>query len=312
MITDNKTIHNAVMVREVLTALHPHPEGRYLDATLGGATHSLEILKSSTPTGQLLSLDVDPAALARGKRLAKEFGSRWKVMESNFRHIREIAKKTKLIPFDGILFDLGFSSDQLVDPSKGLSFQEDGPLDMRLGPKGNEDGLTAAEIVNSWTKGDITKCLKNFGEESYASRIAEAIITRRKKQKFTNTKDLASVVADSAPRQNIRGRLHPATKTFQALRIAVNDELESLRVALNAAWEILAPCGAMAVISFHSLEDRIVKQTFKSFTDAEVSKKPILPSQKEIKHNPRARSAKLRIARKQTQNNLCPEHTLLL
>jgi 16S rRNA (cytosine1402-N4)-methyltransferase len=308
----NKSIHDAVMVREVLTALHPHPDGHYLDATLGGATHSMEILKASKPDGKLLSLDVDPNALARGKRLQKEFGKRWRITESNFRHIRDAATASKLIPFDGILFDLGFSSDQLADLSKGLSFQEDGPLDMRLGPKGNDDGLTAAEIVNSWPKSDLIKCIKNFGEESYAARIADAIIIRRKKQKFETTKDLASVIETVVPRQNQRGHLHPATKTFQALRIAVNDELESLRVALNEAWEILAPCGAIAVISFHSLEDRIVKQTFKSFEGAEVSKKPLLPSQDEIKQNPRARSAKLRIARKQTQNNLCPEVTLLL
>ncbi|MBD3281281.1 16S rRNA (cytosine(1402)-N(4))-methyltransferase RsmH [Candidatus Uhrbacteria bacterium] len=308
----NKSIHNAVMVREVLTALHPHPEGRYLDATLGGATHSLEILKASAPTGQLLSLDVDPTALARGKRLKKEIGPRWRIMESNFRHIRDAAEKSKMIPFDGIVFDLGISSDQLANPSKGLSFQEDGPLDMRLGPKANQDALTAADIVNSWNKSDLTKCLKNFGEERFAARIADAIISRRRIQKITKTKDLASVVASVVPRQNQRMRLHPATKTFQALRIAVNDELESLRVALNAAWEILAPCGAIAVISFHSLEDRIVKQTFKSFADAEVSKKPILPSSQEIKQNPRARSAKLRIAYKQNQNKLCPEVTLLL
>jgi 16S rRNA (cytosine1402-N4)-methyltransferase len=308
----NKTIHNAVMVREVLTALHPHPGGHYLDATLGGATHSVEILKASAPNGKLLSLDVDPNALARGKRLQKEFGKRWRISESNFRHIRDVATASSLIPFDGILFDLGFSSDQLADLSKGLSFQEDGPLDMRLGPKGNEDGLTAAEIVNSWPKSDLIKLIKNFGEERFAARIADAIVKRRKIQKITKTKDLASVIAEAVPRQNQQGRLHPATKTFQALRIAVNDELESLRVALNEAWEILAPCGAIAVISFHSLEDRIVKQTFKSFKDAEVSKKPIPPSQTEINKNPRARSAKLRIACKQIPNNICPERTLLL
>ncbi len=308
----NKTIHNAVMVREVLTALHPHPGGHYLDATLGGATHSVEILKASNPDGKLISLDVDPNALARGKNLQKEFGKRWMVTDSNFRHIRDAATASKLIPFDGILFDLGFSSDQLADLSKGLSFQEDGPLDMRLGPKGNEDGLTAEDIVNSWSKGDLIKCIRNFGEERFASRIAEAIVTRRKLQKITKTKDLASVIEKAVPRQNQRGRLHPATKTFQALRIAVNDELESLRVALSEAWEILAPCGAIAVISFHSLEDRIVKQTFKSFEGATVSKKPICPSETEINKNPRARSAKLRIACKQTQTNICPERTLLL
>lgn len=311
MTKEQNTIHTAVMVREVLQALHPHPGARYLDATLGGATHSVEILKASKPDGKLLSLDVDPAALKRGRKKQNEFKNRWIIAESNFRNLKQAAEASGLIPFDGILFDLGISSDQLADPSKGLSFQEDGPLDMRLGPKANEDALTAADIVNSWTKSDLIKCLKNFGEERFALRIAEAIIARRKKQKIIKTKDLASVVAGAVPK--IPGqRLHPATKTFQALRIAVNDELESLRLGLQDAWSILAPCGAIAVISFHSLEDRIVKQTFKNLKNAEVSKKPILPSENEIKQNPRARSAKLRVARKQTQNNLCPERTLLL
>jgi 16S rRNA (cytosine1402-N4)-methyltransferase len=184
---------------------------------------------------------------------------------------------------------------------------------MRLCPNANEDDLTAMQIVNSWPKNDLIKCLRNFGEERFASRIAEAIVTRRKIKPFERTLDLASVVTEAVPRLNGRTHLHPATKTFQALRIAVNDELESLRVALQNAWEILAPCGAIAVISFHSLEDRIVKQTFKKYPEATITKKPLLPSKTEINQNPRARSAKLRVARKQTQNDkLCPEHMLLL
>ncbi|MFZ6015241.1 MAG: 16S rRNA (cytosine(1402)-N(4))-methyltransferase RsmH [Patescibacteria group bacterium] len=311
----NKSIHEAVMVREVLTALHPHPKGHYLDATLGGATHSQEILKASAPDGKLLSLDIDPAALERARSIAKPFGPRWQIMESNFRELKSAAAESGLAPFDGILFDLGLSSDELADPLKGLSFQEDGPLDMRLGPKANEDGLTAADIVNSWPKTDLVKCLKYFGEESFASRIADAIISRRKKQKFQTTLDLALVISSAVPRQNQRGRLHPATKSFQALRIAVNDEVESLKIALDDAWGVLAPGGILAVIAFHSIEDRIVKNKFKSFQNAEVSKKPILPSQKEINQNPRARSAKLRLAHKypNTKNKkVCHEPTLLL
>jgi 16S rRNA (cytosine1402-N4)-methyltransferase len=315
MTTNSKSIHDAVMVREVLEALHPHPKGHYLDATLGGATHSIAILKASDFKGSLLSLDVDPVALARARKQCKEQkpAVNWQIMESNFRNIAEAAQKSNLAPFDGILFDLGVSSDELTDPLKGLSFQEDGPLDMRLGPKANEDDLTAMQIVNSWPKSDLIKCLRNFGEERFASRIAEAIVTRRKIKPFERTLDLASVVSEAVPRFNGRTHLHPATKTFQALRIAVNDELESLRVALQDAWEILAPCGAIAVISFHSLEDRIVKQTFKKYPEAIITKKPLLPSKTEINQNPRARSAKMRVARKQIQNDkLCPEHMLLL
>lgn len=315
MIKKDQTIHNAVMVREVLEALHPYPGGHYLDATLGGATHSLEILKASAPDGKLLSLDVDPVALSRARKSVKEHSGRWRILESNFRNLRQVAAKSSLTQFNGILFDLGLSSDELADPLKGLSFQEDGPLDMRLGPKANEDQLTAADIVNTWPKSDLIKCFKNFGEERFANRIAEAIVDRRKTQPFYRTLDLASVISQAVPRQIGRSHLHPATKSFQALRIAVNDELESLKIALADAWGVLAPGGTLAVISFHSLEDRIVKQTFKKFENAEVSKKPALPSQTEINQNPRARSAKLRLARKnqiQTNNKVCHEPTRLL
>ncbi len=315
MTVTNETIHTAVMVREVLDALRPHPKGHYLDATLGGATHSFAILKASDFKCSLLSLDVDPVALARARKQCQKQkpAVNWQIMESNFRNIAKVAQKSNLVPFDGILFDLGVSSDELADPLKGLSFQEDGPLDMRLGPKANEDGLTAMQIVNSWPKNDLIKCLRNFGEERFASRIAEAIVNRRKIKPFERTLDLASVVKEAVPHSSKHTRLHPATKTFQALRIAVNDELESLRIALQDAWEILAPCGVIAVISFHSLEDRIVKQTFKKYSEATITKKHLLPSKIEINQNPRARSAKLRVARKQTQNDkLCLEHMLLL
>ncbi|MBU2566231.1 16S rRNA (cytosine(1402)-N(4))-methyltransferase RsmH [Patescibacteria group bacterium] len=307
-------MHNAVMVSEVLDALQIKNGGRYIDATLGGATHSIEMLKNLGPNGRLISFDVDPLALTNARSKQKDFGNRWQIVESNFRNIEQVANESGLGPFDGILFDLGISSDQLADESKGISFQIDGPLDMRLGPNANQDGLTAATIVNRWSEKELTRLFRVYGEEKRATSIAKAIVARRRQKKFETTFDLAGLIAEKSSQTATKARIHPATKVFQALRIAVNDELESLKVALQGARKILAPNGVIVVISFHSLEDRIVKQTFKSFKDFTVSKKPILPTENEIKINPRARSAKLRVAHKNAiQNqNLCPEPTLLL
>lgn len=313
MNTQKDTIHRAVMLREAMDALSPHAGGVYLDATLGGAGHSLRILelieaRSSklVARGKLLSLDVDLVALERAEKLAKEHQGRWIIKESNFRNLKQAAKEAGIDCFDGILFDLGLSSDELEDASKGLSFQKDGPLDMRLGPKANDDDLTAADIVNRWILPELIKLLQVFGEERYAAPIARAIVARRKEKLFFTTLDLADVIKSSVPAVYRNARIHPATKTFQALRIAVNDELESLKIALVDAYDLLAPNGTLVVISFHSLEDRIVKQTFKKFQNSSVTKKPILPTEQEIKINPRSRSAKLRAANKnQIQNKLC-------
>ena len=307
------SVHRPVMLDQVIELLKPQVGGRYLDATLGGAGHSLELLKSSAPEGQVLSLDVDPKALARAKSRQPEYGSRWKIAEANFRHLRAEAEKSGWLPFDGILFDLGISSDELEDPDKGLSFQVDGPLDMRLGPKANDDGLTAGTIVNYWSQSELVKLLKIWGEERYATAIASAIFLRRKSKPFTSTLDLAGVIASVVPKSSGM-RIHPATKSFQALRIAVNDELASLRLGLTQAYECLAPNGTLVVISFHSLEDRIVKQIFKALPQADITKKPWVPKAEEIKINPRARSAKLRAATKKATPNtkLCPTPMLLL
>lgn len=303
------SLHRAVMVQEAMEAIRPRTGGRYLDATLGGGTHSEELLKLSGPDGCVLSLDVDPAALERARARQKPYGSRWRIVEANFRHLRQEAEESGWAPFDGILFDLGLSSDELSNPSKGLSFQLDGPLDMRLGPKANDDGLTAATIINRWSERELIELLRIYGEERYAARIVQAIIKRRRERKFESTLDLAQTIQEAVPaaknfdrsKTSGRGRaarIHPATKTFQALRIAVNDELSALRQALKAADAILAPQGVIAVISFHSLEDRIVKQTFKQYKNYRISKKPLRPSEGEVKNNPRARSALLRAAQK--------------
>lgn len=297
--------HIAVMTTEVMQALLPRSGGRYLDATLGGGTHSSEILERSSPDGRLISLDVDPTALARATERFASYGKRWKGVESNFRDLAKVVQVEKYGPVDGIVIDLGLSSDELLDPAKGLSFHVAGPLDMRLGPKANEEGLTAADIVNSWKEEEIARIIHEYGEERMARRIASAIAQARKMKPIVNTIELATVIRDAVPKGYERGRIHPATRTFQALRIAVNDEMDALKDAIEGARAVLAPGGVLAVISFHSLEDRIVKQAFKTADDLEpLTKRPLVPTDAELAKNPRARSAKFRAARKVEKNSL--------
>lgn len=299
------SIHEAVMSREIIELLAVRPGGRYIDATLGGGTHTTLLLEQSEPDGHVLSLDLDPKALERAAETFASYGDRWRGVETNFRSIASVAKEQGFDQCDGILFDLGLSSDELADPKRGLSFQIDGLLDMRLGLKANEDGLMAADIVNSWSLDEIEELLRVYGEERYARRIAEGIVKARRAARIIGTFDLAAVIRTSVPALYERGRIHPATRTFQALRIAVNDELGALKQALHGAREILAPHGRMAVLSFHSLEDRIVKQAFREAEDLNIlTKKPLIPSQEECLNNPRARSAKLRGAQKHTPKNL--------
>jgi 16S rRNA (cytosine1402-N4)-methyltransferase len=291
------TVHRAVLVEESMRVLDVKPGGRYLDGTLGGATHSEELLRRSAPDGRVLSLDVDPKALERAKMRLAPFGDRWIGVEENFRRLDVAAAEQGMAPLDGVLLDLGLSSDELSDPFKGLSFQQEGPLDMRLGPKANLDGLTAAEIVNSWSPADLERLLREFGEERYARRIALEIVKARKASRIVGTLDLVAVIKKAVPASYEHGRIHPATRTFQALRIAVNDELYALTEAMEAAHRVLKPGGRLAIISFHSLEDRIVKNAFRS-SDVwkAVTKKPLVPTEEEVASNPRSRSAKLRAA----------------
>jgi 16S rRNA (cytosine1402-N4)-methyltransferase len=301
------TLHVAVMTQEVMEALKPRSGGSYIDATLGGGTHTSELLSGSYPDGRVLSLDVDPKAISRSRQQFAEYEKRWVGVETNFRHIADAAKEHGFDDCQGIIIDLGFSSDELADSAKGLSFLRDGPLDMRFGPRANEDGLTAADIVNSWSYDELEHIIRELGEERFARRIADAIVTARRHARLVGTLDLASVIRSAVPRLYERGRIHPATRTFQALRMTVNDELGAIRDAIEGAKKILAQGGRIAVISFHSLEDRVVKQAFKTADDLEViTKKPKTPSQKEIEQNQRARSAKLRVAEKtesKIQNN---------
>jgi 16S rRNA (cytosine1402-N4)-methyltransferase len=291
--------HTAVLVEETMHVLDVKAGGHYLDGTLGGGTHTAELLKRSAPEGRVLSLDVDRGALERAKAQFASEGERWVGVEGNFRFLDQAARDAEFAPLDGILLDLGFSSDELADPSKGLSFLTNGPLDMRLGPKANEDGLTAADIVNSWNTEDILRVLREYGEERYAPLIAREIVSARKASRIIGTLDLVAIIKKAVPARYEHGRIHPATRTFQALRIAVNDELNTLQKAIEAAQSVLTDGGRLAIITFHSLEDRIVKNAFRSSDAWEaVTKKPILPQEDEVEHNPRSRSAKLRAATK--------------
>lgn len=273
--------------------------GRYVDGTLGGGTHTEALLQRSGPDGRVLSLDVDRDALVEARARFASYGDRWIGREENFRHLGSAVRSAAFEPVDGVLLDLGFSSDQLGNPQKGLSFLENGPLDMRLGPTSNTDGLTAADIVNTWDENDLEKMIANFGEEKFARRIAEAIVRARKASRIIGTLDLVTIVRHAVPSNYERGRIHPATRTFQALRIAVNDELEALKDAIKEAHEILKENGRLVVITFHSLEDRIVKRAFKSTTAWQtMTKKPVVPTVEEKNANPRARSAKARAANK--------------
>lgn len=293
----NQTVHIPVMLEETMLGLEIRPGGVWVDGTLGGGSHTRAMLERSSPDGIVYSFDVDPKALERAKASLKSFGERWQPVEANFRHLDDRLAERGVMSVDGILLDLGVSSDEIADPSKGLSFMTEGPLDMRLGPQANEDGLTAADIVNTWKPNEIEQMIREFGEEKFAKRIVDAIVTARKSHRITRTTELASIIRQAVPSNYERGRIHPATRTFQALRIAVNDEFETLKEAIAGSHRILKPGGRLAVITFHSLEDRIVKLAFKDSEKWEpLHKKPQEPTEEEITINPRSRSAKLRIA----------------
>ncbi len=305
-----KTKHVPVMLKEVLKYLQPKSGKIFVDATLGMGGHSKELAKK-VGKGKLISLDQDELTLRETQQNFN--GTRESVIFvcDNFRNIGQVLRNLEYDKVDGILFDLGISSWQLEHHDRGFSFMEEGPLDMRMSRDGS---LKAEDIVNSYSQKDISLILKKYGEEKNASRISRAIVRERDKRPILTTTQLADVI--KATTYGYR-KIHPATQTFQALRIAVNHELEALTMALSQAVDHLKPGGRVAVISFHSLEDRIVKETFKRFAlkcicppdfphcvcgetailDV-VTKKPVIATKTEIKTNPRARSAKLRVAEK--------------
>ncbi len=296
------SIHVAVMLEETMLGLEVKSGGIYVDATLGGGTHTEAMLRRSEPDGRVYSFDVNPKAITSARERLAQYGDRWTGIEANFRRLSDEleAKGVAAGTVDGILCDLGFSSDEMADASKGLSFQLEGPLDMRLGPKSNDDGLTASDIVNTWQPRELMTMLANFGEEKFAKRITDAILESRRVHRITRTTELASIIRQAVPPSYEQGRIHPATRTFQALRIAVNDELQALKDLISQSKKMLKPGGRLAIISFHSLEDRIVKQSFQNGEWTPLTKKPVEASPFEIEANPRSRSAKLRVAIKNT------------
>ena len=307
--------HIPVLYHDVLEGLNLRPghggrPRRYIDATVGLGGHARGILEGSAPDGRLLALDADPAALALAREHLSDFAQRVTWVCGRHTELASLARRHGFDPVDGILMDLGVSSLQLDDPSRGFSFQAEGPLDMRM----NDQGLTAHHVVNTWDEKELARIIYEYGEERHARRIARAICAHRP---LHTTKELADVVVAAVRRVSgrQRERIHPATRTFQALRIAVNDELASLEAALPQAVELLAPEGRLVVIAFHSLEDRIVKQFLRresrdcicpprlpmcvcghQVTVKELTRKPIRPTEQEMARNPRSRSARLRIA----------------
>ncbi len=308
--------HVPVLLKEVIENLNPKSNQNFVDCTLGGGGHAVEILKITSPHGMVLGIDLDKSAIEIAKLKIKNEKlkiDRLIAVNGNFKDLKKIVLQSNFKNISGILFDLGFSSLEIADPKKGFSFQIDAPLDMRYSGK----GITAAEIINSESKSKLIEILRDYGEEKFAKQIAKKICEMRQKKPISTTFELVKAVSQGVPKKFQHGRIHFATKTFQAFRIAVNDELNNLKIALPQAVEMLLPGGRLAVISFHSLEDRIVKQFFKrESTDCLcpkdipvcqckhkaslkiITKKPIIPTEEEAKINPRSRSAKLRVAEK--------------
>jgi len=305
--------HVPVMLDQAIEALRIEPGGRYIDCTVGQGGHASVILEKIMPGGQLLGFDADPQAIQIAKSRLKKHGKSVLLINENFRNLKQICSQYNFIPVHGILFDLGMSSAQLDKADRGFSFQKEAPLDMRFNP---DQTLSAAEIVNSYSENDLAMIIWKYGEEPKSRRIARNIVKNRP---LKTTLELASVISKAVNGE--RKRIHPATRTFQALRIAVNQEIENLMMALEQAIEILGINGRLVVISFHSLEDRAVKEFFK--LEAKkcvcppqtpvcncdhvpslriVNKKVIKPSQGEIVTNPRSRSARMRIAERINQN----------
>jgi 16S rRNA (cytosine1402-N4)-methyltransferase len=287
-----ESVHKTVLLNETIEGLNLGEKSLILDCTFGGGGHSKEILKRY-PKARIIALDQDKNAL-------KNFSDdRISLKNINFRNLDEALEKQKV---NGIIFDLGLSSDQLENSGRGFSFMKDEPLLMTMKENPSPEDLTARDIVNNWSEKSLADIIYGYGEERFSRRIAKGIVEARKKEKIETTRDLVKVIEGSVPSQYKRGRLHFATKTFQALRIAVNDELGTLKIGLEKGFEVLNKGGRMAVISFHSLEDRIVKRFYKEKQKEGkailINKKPITAKEAEIKNNARSRSAKLRILEK--------------
>jgi 16S rRNA (cytosine1402-N4)-methyltransferase len=294
----DKSIHIPVMIDEVIGGLNLKSGDSVVDATIGGGGHALEILRATAPDGKLLGIDWDKQAIARIAKYLSKNKSRVTLKAGNYKDIKKIAYESGISEISGILLDLGLSWDQLKDGDRGFSFSSQGALDMRFS---DQEALTAGDIVNTWSENDLAHIFKTYGEERHAARAAQLIIAARKRAPILTVSDLVDVVLRGAGR---RGRVHPATRIFQALRITTNRELENIELALPEMISMLKIGGRIAVITFHSLEDRIVKNCFKSESRKDnpsiklINKKVIKPSREEVLENPASRSAKLRVVEK--------------
>ena len=288
--------HFPVLVEEVIEFLNPHPHGIYVDCTLGGAGHALKILERSSPTGRLIGIDRDEEAIEQAHKKLRPYEARTTIIHGNFSDLGEILRELNIGEVDAILLDLGVSYHQLIAGERGFSFQLEGPLDMRMD---RTQGEPASKLINTLSQGELEEILRRYGEGRWARRIAKAIVRHRQRNPIATTTQLRDIISSAVlkpPR-----RIHPATKAFQAVRIAVNDELNNLGKVIRDGIPLVKSGGRLCIISFHSLEDRIVKQAFRQYEKSPASitiitKKPISPSRGEISENPRARSAKLRVA----------------
>lgn len=308
-----KFSHQPVLLRETIEHLNLKPNGIYVDCTLGAAGHSTAIL-ATEPTVRLIGIDQDPQALERASLRLAAYTGQVTLVQDNFRNLERILDGLGIGKVDGVLMDIGVSSPQLDDADRGFSYQQDAPLDMRMDPNQPIDAKT---IVNTYSAEELTKIIKMYGEERWASRISDFIVRERKRAPLETTGELVDLIKRAIPAKARATGPHPARRTFQALRIAVNDELNALQQGLEQAVEVLAAQGRLAVITFHSLEDRIVKNFFQEMLGKcicppdfpvcvcgrtpqgrLVTRGPLLPSQEELEDNPRSRSAKLRVLEK--------------
>lgn len=306
--------HVSVLLEECIENLNINPDGIYVDCTMGGAGHSREIAKRLSENGRLYCFDQDQNAVKAASERLKEFSNRVEIIHSNFKNIAEELKKRGVEYVNGVLADLGVSSHQLDEAQRGFSYMNDAPLDMRMD---NRVSISAWDIVNTYSKEELYRIIKDYGEENWAKRIAEFIVEKREEKKIDTTFELVEVIKNAIPKRARIDGPHPAKRTFQAIRIEVNDELRVIEDLIDEASSILKPKGRICIITFHSLEDRIVKNKFKflslncicppelPFCSCDkkselkiITRKPILPNTEEIKENPRSRSAKLRVAEK--------------
>ena len=298
--------HAPVLLQEVLQYLNCQPNRIYVDGTVGSGGHARAILDRTFPMGRLIGLDWDQEAIGRARENLSSFGRRVELREGNYKDLASVLTDLSIRAVDGILLDLGLSTEQLENEGRGFSFLREGPLDMRMSREGR---TTAQDLLRRLSAGEMSRLLKEYGEERWASRIAKAVVRRRKTTPIRTTGELADVIRRSVPAR--RGRIHPATRTFQALRIAVNEELQNLETFLKQGKDLLNPGGRMVILSFHSLEDRLVKNYFRQWAKegegnpplfSILTRKPVVPSHAEVLVNPQARSAKLRAVEKISEN----------